>query len=436
MLSEQLKYLLLASVLYLPTTLLLPEMAILLVIPIYFIVEFSTVKEEWLAFKANPFHKKYVKSVWLLILFLLLASINKFTNGFELICKKDYYSFFYLVPFAVIVASLFHKKYFVRGILIWVSIEVFLGIIEYFVGSRSIFAELPFNEITDYSLFYNSRIFGLSSNSSVLAVKVFIGFILLFREVKFNSFLWISFFVTFVLGVLLSFNRAVFLAIALLLILKILSEILNLIRKKKFTQLRKIIAISSVICLLCVLVAPGYWKGQLTRGDKSVTISNNSSVAFDEAPVMTCSNQNGPTLKPALSEDFKEEEWLVTLTKKIELSGRQQLWVNYLDYFNNNMLFGNGSNKLYFRVYHQNENAWKNVHAHNSYFMLIASHGLILSLIFLLFIVLNLKMETLLLVIAIAAFSFVQYGVFWGFSMLDLVFFSLLFIPNASKNES
>lgn len=410
-------------------------MLIVAFIPLYIILFFNESKNRVITFVRNPFALEFVKTFWLIAIFFSGALINKMLNGFEVLCVKDYYSFIYLTPFVVFISPVFLKERFVKVLLILISIECFIAFIEYLVGVRVFLDNSPLNEIQDYNLLYNSRVFGLSVNSSVLALKCFVGFLLLFKMTKMNSWQYRILFIVLILGILVSFNRAVFIASLLFLGLYVFGQLIYWLRERRLSVFSGEKVFSSIVILVVVLGSFSFWKSQISRGNKSVSIGVVREVENNSAPEMSCSYQNGPALQPLISNQFSDEKWIVKLTEKIELAGRQQLWVNYADFIHNHPYFGNGSDKLYFRAYDRANDKWKDMHAHNSFLMLISSHGWILSLLLFIFIILNFKKKNWVFILSILAYSFVQYGVFWGISLIDIFFFSLLLIPKNHSNE-
>jgi O-antigen ligase len=100
--------------------------------------------------------------------------------------------------------------------------------------------------------------------------------------------------------------------------------------------------------------------------------------------------------------------------------------MNYIQFIGEHKWFGFGSDKLLFKAIDQDEKKLKLIHAHNSFLQLLASNGIIISFLFLGILFFIWTKKNLLLLIPILLYSCFQYGIFWGFSLLDVFFFSIL----------
>jgi len=106
-------------------------------------------------------------------------------------------------------------------------------------------------------------------------------------------------------------------------------------------------------------------------------------------------------------------------TKKIELAGRPDIWARYFKFIESNKYFGNYSQKLEVNL---NMNDQKQ-HSHNSFIQVAANHGLIIASLFLILLFGNITRRNYIYIIALAIYSLAQYGIFWGFSITDIVLF-------------
>ena len=124
------------------------------------------------------------------------------------------------------------------------------------------------------------------------------------------------------------------------------------------------------------------------------------------------------------NNEFKQQEVQGLIKKmrfkKIEMSGRSEIWSNYILYIKKNIFFGNGSNNIKIGKYH----------AHNSYLHLLAMNGLLISLLYLVFFILNFRKQNLLIIIGILLLGMGQYAFFWPLSFVDLILFSFLLTKN------
>ena len=71
-----------------------------LLFPVALVVfDFPLWKQRWVDFRSKPFHVNIIKFVWFPLVFMLLATLNKIFNGDGILCLKDYYAAFFLLPF-------------------------------------------------------------------------------------------------------------------------------------------------------------------------------------------------------------------------------------------------------------------------------------------------------------------------------------------------
>jgi O-antigen ligase len=109
-------------------------------------------------------------------------------------------------------------------------------------------------------------------------------------------------------------------------------------------------------------------------------------------------------------------------TQKVDLSGREKIWAQYIDQILSNPWFGNASHKVWFKY-----------HAHNSFLQLIATNGIIISIFYFGFIVTHARRNNLIYLAVMMVYSFFQYGIFWGISIIDIVFY--VFLLKAAERE-
>ncbi|MFN6015267.1 MAG: hypothetical protein ACK47F_11305, partial [Flavobacteriales bacterium] len=95
-----------------------------------FFFERDTLLRKLLDFLQAPFQKKNFL-VWLVAAIMLISLINKVYNGNEILCKKDYYSAFYLFPFLVLSSKLVYSERFFKFLILFTVLECIIGISEY-----------------------------------------------------------------------------------------------------------------------------------------------------------------------------------------------------------------------------------------------------------------------------------------------------------------
>ena len=376
----------------------------------------------------SPEAKRYL---WLVLGFVLLAGVNKIVNG-DIFCLKDYYAPFLLLPVLLFCSRYFYTVRTFKVFIAFVIIQTVLGLIQYISNDRSLI--LPLSDdtlITSKSLLYDSRVFGLTVNSSIYSLHILIAFLFLPSALYKRLHYWIIFFVL-LLGMLLSFGRAVvlmvvffFAATLLQLIWKHRKELKRMFRFSRFQDT----AISAFIVILLFLTP--WMRDNMSRGGASEHIEyNNEPYSWDTIP-LSCAEQHAFPLKESTELDTTTvlSKNFLRLTEKINTSGRKLIWLNYVNHLSQYPWTGNGSNKLMFRIVHPKTKKVVLVHAHNSYFMIFGTHGFILGTLFIGLLVVWWKRKNFILLLTLCCYSFLQYGIFWGLSLIDIVFMSALLFP-------
>lgn len=389
-------------------------------------LEFQKLKEMWRRFKHDCYSKDFLW-FWILVLILVLSLLNKIFFGHEILCLKDYYSSFYLLPFLIIIGQLvFHQKLF-KTIIFLTALECVIAIIEYSIGFRSLIMTFEGNNIiSDYSLLYNSRVFGLSVNSSVLAYKVFISLILIdFIQLK-RQFNWV-FRLILTVGLIFSFSRIIYLLLILYWFITMISYFRigfkNAIRESSFLFMF-LILIANIIFFNTI-------KNQLTRGAHDAETSFSNTTETTVGIPQKCSDIHALPLKEGTinPSDQGLGDKLLLSAENIQSSGRKKIWLNYINYIEQNFLLGNGSDKLMFRQWLVDYNRFKLVHAHNSFLQLLATNGIIITILYLVLYFSLMKSFNLIPVLIIILYSCLNYGIFWGFSLMD--FMLIIFITHS-----
>lgn len=264
----------------------------------------------------------------------------------------------------------------------FILIESAVVIVEYFLGINTIlFWSEDFKKFGSFSILYNSRPFGLSANSSIIAVKIFLSILLidyfeLFKN-KRQIFFWI-----FLGAIILTFPRTILVVIVAYYFLKYISAIKLTLKVKQRLLIISLamILLSSIIAVLGAKKIEDKLYSQFTRGGK-----------------------------------------------KIELSGRPQIWAQYMDFIKSHKFFGNYSQKLEIEVFKGKGKQ----HAHNSFIQILANHGLIIAVLFIILLICNIDRNNYIYVFVLVIYSLFQYGIFWGISITDIILF--LFIQGKPK---
>jgi hypothetical protein len=481
---EPYKQIFYAISLYIPTLIFSSEIYYLFLPILIIVFEFQTLKKQSFDFIKSPFQKKIIYIVWLPFLYVVLSSINKYINGNEILCTKDYYASFYLLPLLILAASFTAKIKFYKALTVIICIESLVCLGEYFFNVRSFFIEKTNdNVILSKELLYYSHVFGLSANSSIIAMKLLGGFLLIELAMFKSLFKWCLRMILIV-GLIITFNRAVLIAVFVFWILyAIYFTIIN--RKKIGLVVVRIVSPFFYFFLLFLFFSSHSFFFQFSRGepvketlkyeyaskeivvmkdieqnpsvtDEIETTKGNNEQNTSDRHVLTSKKQvntvldtNGGNVNAtieviSLEQDcavqhaieMKEGDNLKTtgviskiLLKSISginTSGRSVIWLNYFCFIDQHLLFGNGSDKLMLKTVNQDEKKIDLIHAHNSFIELFATNGLLLSIYFLAMLSFLWKKHNFILLVTILLYSFFQYGIFWGFSFLDVIFMGFL----------
>ena len=331
---------------------------------------------------------------YVIIIFICLVCMNRIfgiTSNkkifFENNIKKFIpYQVFYLISFYI--ASEMKEKE-MRILKYFICLEIIIAVIEYFFGIKSLF---PIEKIpTSEKLFYYKNVSGLSNGISALSQKVLILFLIKIWEwknrvmkINLKSFIEI---ILIPIGILVSFNRTVLSVIIIsIIILSICNFTLYLTRP--YVKFRiKIFFLCFGIFLLFFIVF-------------------------------------------AIYHNYIAEKIIYQFTRgfnKIELSGREVIWGEAIEFLKNNFLFGNYSYPMRFQYYSGY------IHTHNSFLQLLVDNGFIVSVIFILFILRGINLNNVIYLFPIFLYSFFQYGIFWGISLLDVLMYFFLINGSAEK---
>jgi hypothetical protein len=266
------------------------------------------------------------------------------------------------LPFLLMAVALanFIQDVDLKAVLALVLFEICLGCSEYFYGVSSFFIEQRGETaFGSTEFFYFSRVYGASNNSSIFALKIFAGCLILlsfFREFKRSVLLAIS--ALLIIGLFITFNRS---ALGAMVIATVI-----------FSRKRKLLLGTLLISALSLaLYFSQTFLNQLSGGH----------------------------------EDFG-------------FTGRGLILGLYQNFFVDNVFFGNAGVKVWLDLYGV---LW---HPHNSFVAIFSANGFIAGAIFLSGYYCLVK-NSWALVLPVAAFSLLQYVLFWGVSFPDIVFLAL-----------
>ncbi len=392
---------------------------------------FNELKTAWKNFKSNPFSHESIRYFWLLFVFMAAALANKFFNGDAIVCAKDYYAPFMLLPFLLLAGKYTFSLRTIRVFLVFISIEIAFAAIQYLMNDRSLI--LPLTEettIKSKALLYDSRVYGFTANSSIFGMHILVAFFFLVIS-GWRKWRYAIMFAILLGGMFLSFNRTVVIMVIGFFILQTIETLWLWWRNRENKAIRSQLQtnVILVVLLLIILFTP-FIKNSLLRGGKAETLDYSIEYSFDTIP-LNCSQQHAMKMLEPKDIDTTRPmvKGFLDFSKKINTSGRKLIWLNYMKAIEEKPLFGNGSNKLMLVTLNPKTREVETIHAHNSYLMLISTHGLVLGVFFLGIMVLWWKWKNWSIVLIILGYSFFQYGIFWGFSLLDVVFVFVLIAP-------
>lgn len=301
-----------------------------------------------------------------ILIFLGCCYINALIHGF--LRPPN----FVLLPLTIIISFGLNKKD-LKYFLYLLIIEVGIGCYEQMLGISSI---LPSTETIDFAgedLLYNRKAAGISSGPGSFGLKLLIGIMIVYifgdeiKPIKKALIIGILF-----LGIVTTFTRTVLLIAAFLIFFHLF------IKYKHFL----FHTIKGNICLLffVALILYGFYMVADT-------------ILFQLA-------RGGDT---------------------VDVSGRDEIWKKMFAFIKENILLGNGSVR-YMIPYSNGTMA----HAHNSFIQLLADHGLLLAIPFLILIFSRINKFNYLFIFFLLFTSIAQYTIFWAYSAIDVFFYAFL----------
>lgn len=324
-------------------------------------------------------NKKDIVIVSLILCITLLSCINSLVH----IKKLD--SLFNLFPYtSLMLGSFVIGKYIpqkdIKILIILVTFEATIGIFEFLMGINTIliWKEYFVNyKLENYGagLFYFNTAFGISENSSSLAEKILMSILLIHYFKLFDKKRLIFLFPILILGLVFSFQRTSILVLVIFYVLVGISKLWKFISAKRIAlklnlKLQIIIFFLIGISIISVYKSKDIYN-QFARGNE-----------------------------------------------KIELSGREIIWPQFTNFIKENLWFGYYSQK--FRIKYTEKST---AQAHNSFLQVLANHGVIIFMFFIVLIVFSIKSYNWIYITALLIYSLFQYALFWGISLIDVVFF-------------
>lgn len=306
-----------------------------------------------------------------------LSFINQtvgFLNGYIPQSFLEYLPYSFLILVTIQLA----KNIDERVLLVFVCcliVDVFVGIYQKMNGIVS-FYDVSKELVEGNGMLYNTRVFGLSTNSSGFAAKVFLA-LMIYQYFDFNKKISPYFFYPVVIiGLLLSFNRSVILG-------TVAFSLITLLQNKKKRGMA-ILLFLGVLVLLYLIFQDDLVElimKQFLRGHEDI-----ASAGFSE---------------------------------------REIIYPYFVDFISNHLWLGNHSYKLLIDM-----GDGRILHAHNSYLQTLATNGIIISLFYCYLIFHKMTFKNMKFILPFLIISITQTFILWGISLADLVFYAILLSDN------
>ena len=287
--------------------------------------------------------------------------------------------YFVAIPLSVIIAFAMRKRD-LRIFLYLLCFEVGVGLYELMNGVQTILPNVTHgDEINlDEDLLYYRTVFGLSVGSNSFAIKLLVGLICVDLLYKDWGYKYILLKIVLIAGLVMSFNRTVIIAYC---IYQVVYFCVNPERLPFHRKYRPYLLLAIAAILIGI--------GIRYRGVIYDSIVNQFTRGYGE----------------------------------LALSSRPLIWSQFITFIDQHLLFGNGSYRLLVPYYSGP------IHAHNSFLQLIANNGILLGGFFIILTFSKINKLNWVYVLPLLIYSCTQYGIFWGTSFSDIVFFMFLCKP-------
>lgn len=321
----------------------------------------------------SDLRSKFKSNLVLVWIFALLALVNLFLHLEAFDSSRHGSSLaVVLVAFMATLSPGIRMPAFKVFVLLTCS-EIAVGAYEYAIGQVALTeaqAAMANQELAAESLLlYDNRVFGLSANSSIFAEKIFLSLLLVVAVPDMFKFRTVPL-LFIAAGLFFSFNRT---------------------------------AILSTLIFLVLLATACRMNWRTLVLGTGVIVAVGAAIAINIDNLVLQFARGGSELSHS------------------ELS-RFYFWQKALGLLSQNPLLGNGS--LTFRV--EDFVTGMPQHTHNSFLMLFATHGFLVSLPLVAYILLRVRASNWRVLVAIFSFSQTQYFIFWNLSVPDIVFFYFL----------
>lgn len=288
-----------------------------------------------------------------------------------------------LIPYSIFIIatinfSKFLNKEIIRIIFYIILFETIIGILQYLMGVRYFIEPITSNsqELGDSDYLYYNKVYGLSTVTSIFALKIFIG-ILLTHYLCFKGKKRSLFYTILMFGLIVTFNRTAIVASIIFVLIIIFTQI------KQGNQKLKILTLfGSIISLIFIYNYFDVIENQFFRG------------------------------------------------REVDLSGRDKVFPYYIDFIANYPFFGNYFTKLWVEI-----TSGRIYHAHSSYLQTLSNMGLPIGIAIFTYIFSKISKLNYMFIIPMLIYSAFQYGILWGVSFMDIIFFYILFVSHKIRPE-
>ena len=306
----------------------------------------------------------------IILLIVFFSSINRLIHWDSLNSFADIFPYFVLLIPTFVIAKGF-KAVDAKVLVLLVAIESIAVILQWYFNVSTFDSSLAgFTEFEQGASAYFQRPLGWSDSSSHVASKLLLSWMMI-DFFKFKNKLWWLVKLLLLFAIVFTFNRSVILSLGVYIIIYYGVGFLNLRFKLENAVVGLYAAIFSSLAIAFVAIFK--WESILNQFTRN--------------------------------------------TGTVELTGREYLWSDFILFIQDHLIFGNNSIKLWLDGYH----------AHNAYIEVIATNGIFIAILYFILIYRNIRSNNWVYVVPVLVYGLTQYGFFWGISLMDILFYVILF---------
>lgn len=361
---------------YIASTSYMPQFVFLIAAICIVYRERQSVSEALTGFYSDP--KSFINWNFLIILIIVLFSfINRMVHWDYIPNLRDAFPYFVLI-IPTYFLSIYLKKQDAKWIVGGIALEAIVVILEWYFGVSTFDTSLSgFREFSEGGLMYSNRPIGLSDNSSLVAYKLILGWMLV-DYFRFKNWFFGVLKGVILVALVLTFNRSVLISFLIYIALFGFKQVFTFQYDRSKAVLWLIFGVIGVFALAITVYSKiDVLIGQFTRN-----------------------------------------------TGEIELTGRQYIWLDFWEFIKQNLAWGNASIKLWLDSYH----------AHNSYIQVIATNGVFIASLYFTLIYRNIRLHNISFVLPILVLGLTQYAFYWGISFLDIIMGTFLYQGSKAIN--